>query len=88
MADKFRTHYPDLSAPAEHAFHIDPSDTDVFEQPTRFLYVGVTGDVAVRFAKDGQEVFYQAVPAGTLLRIRVDRVYATGTTASALVGEY
>lgn len=88
MADKYKLQYADLSSPSVDAFHVTPNDDTVFVQPTRFLYVGRTGDVHVRFAKSGTDIFYQAVPAGTYLRVRVDKVYATGTTANALVGEF
>lgn len=88
MTDRYGRSVVDLASPAVDAFPITPSDSTVFTQPTRFLYVGTAGDVHVRFAKTGNEMLYQAVPAGTYLRIRVDMVFASATTANALVGEY
>lgn len=53
---------------------------------TRGLYVGVTGDVAVRHA-DGGTVTYKAAPVG-VLPVQVDKVLSTGTTATDIVAMY
>ena len=50
----------------------------------RALFVGQGGNLTVRMA-GGQDVTFEAVSGGTILPVRVRRVYATGTTASALV---
>lgn len=49
------------------------------------LYVGTTGDVKVT-CEGGGEVVFDAVPAGTILPVRISRVWATGTAASDIVG--
>jgi hypothetical protein len=74
--------------PASGAFVIAPSDTVDFNQITRGIYVGSTGDVVVLLAKDTAVVTLVAVPAGSLLPLRVKRVNLTGTTASNLVGVF
>lgn len=51
----------------------------------RALYVGTTGDVAVKFLGDSTEVVFVAVPAGTLLPIRPTHLVATTTTAGDIV---
>ena len=75
--------YGSLIAPAPGAFAITPNDA------TRLyavgVYVGGEGDVAVE-GEDGETVTFTLVPAGSLLPIRVNRVLATGTTATNLVG--
>jgi hypothetical protein len=53
---------------------------------TRGLYIGVTGDVAVRHT-DGATVTYKAAPVG-ILSVQVDRVLSTGTTATDIVALY
>ena len=73
--------------PATGAFEITLHDVAVFAQPTRALWVGVTGTVRVRTLR-GVVVSFVGVPTGTLLPVRVDRVYSTGTTASSIVGIY
>ena len=86
MADRFPNRAGGASAPAKHAFSIIPSDSSDLTQETRALYVGGAGDLAVVMAS-GQTVTF-AVPAGSLLPVRVDRVKATGTTATDLLGLY
>jgi hypothetical protein len=74
-----------FSAPASNAFAITPSDTVLFANDTRGIYVGGAGNITV-LMQGGGVVLFTAVPAGTILPIRADRVNATGTTATALVG--
>jgi hypothetical protein len=71
--------------PASHAETITPSDTTAIPSATRGLYVGSSGDVAVVMAS-GESVTFVSVPAGIVLPVRLLKVKATGTTASALVG--
>lgn len=66
---------------------ITKSDATVLSPFLRALYVGGTGDVAVRMM-DGTTPTFSAVPAGTLLPIQVDKVLSTGTTATLMVGLY
>jgi hypothetical protein len=49
--------------------------------PTRAIYIGGQGDLAVRMIA-GNNVTFFACPAGLLLPVQVDRVLATGTTAT------
>ncbi len=73
-----------LSAPAREASAITPSDTtDILSMP-RAIYVGQAGSIAAVMA-GGQTVSFQNVPAGSLLPLRLQRVNATGTTATGLV---
>ncbi len=50
-----------------------------------WVYVGVGGDVKVIAAGDTVAVTLKNVPTGSLLPIRVTRVYAIGTNATDLV---
>ncbi len=70
--------------PASGAFAITPSDTTVFERNTRGIYVGGTGNVAVKTV-EGDTVTFSAVPVGTTLAIMATQVLATGTTATLMV---
>jgi hypothetical protein len=87
MADKFATYTCGLVAPFTSAFAVTKSDSTVFTQPTRALWVGGVGDVAVRML-DGTTVTLVAVPAGSQLNLRVDKVLSTGTSATNIVGLY
>jgi hypothetical protein len=63
---------------------------------TRGLYVGATGNIAVRMADrspttpggSGSTVTFASVPAGSILPIQVDQVLLTGTTASSILALY
>lgn len=64
--------------PFKIADAVTPSDATVFSHPTDALYVGASGDVAVRM-KSGQSVTFVGVVAGSTLLIQVDKVLSTGT---------
>ena len=64
---------------------ITPSDSTVLSPICRALYVGTTGNVAVRML-DGSTPTFVAVPAGTILPIQCDQVLLTGTSASTIIG--
>ena len=76
-----------MQAPAGHAPLITPNDTTDLPYITRAIYVGGTGDVKLTTV-GGETVTFASVPAGTVLPIRVARVLATGTTATAILGLY
>jgi hypothetical protein len=71
--------------PATHGFAIVPSDTTVLS-PTRAIYVGGAGALAVIMNGDTVAVTFSAVPAGTYLDISVTKVMATNTTATLILG--
>lgn len=73
-------------SPAGFAAAVAPADTDLAGGFTRGLYVGGTGDVAVLMAGDqaGSVVTFTAVPAGTILPIRVSQV-RLATTATLII---
>lgn len=65
---------------------VTPSDSAVLTR-TRGLYVGTTGNVAVKSLR-GTTCIFTAVPAGLILPIRCTQVLSTGTTASNIVALY
>lgn len=83
------------TVPAHDAVVVVPSDVTVIPT-TRALYVGATGNVAVRMADrspttpggSGGTVVFASVPAGFILPIQVDLVLSTGTTASSILALY
>ena len=79
-------YYPSgASGPARHMFAITPDDVAEFEYLSTGIYVGGSGDVVVIDPDSGAAVTFFAVPAGTILPIRVARVM-TATTATNLTG--
>lgn len=74
----------DLSS-GHGAAAITPSDNTIIPT-TRAVYVGVSGNIAVRHA-NGDLVTYTAVPVGPF-PIQVDKVLSTNTTATTMIAMY
>lgn len=70
--------------PSRRAAAVTPSDTVDLSFVTRYLWVGGAGNVDV-LTVNGDDVTFEAVPAGTLLPIAARRVLAAGTTATKIV---
>lgn len=70
--------------PANHASAASLSDTGNIVTATSGLYVGGAGNVKVTML-GGEDVTFSNVLAGTILPIRVSRVWNTGTTASLII---
>ncbi|WP_371346100.1 hypothetical protein [Ancylobacter sp. IITR112] len=84
MADSFATHAATPTAPARRAFDITPSDsTDLAEVP-KALYVNGAGTIKVTMVAGGTVTFTVASPGP--LDIGPARVWATGTTATGIIG--
>lgn len=73
-----------LESPAREAVAVTPDDAADLGNTSRSIYVGSTGDIAVHMVGESSSVVFKSVPVG-ILPIRVDRVLATGTTASDIV---
>jgi hypothetical protein len=89
MADNFYKQKPTLDSVAQDGFAVTPSDSTVFSQPTRGLYVGVAGNISVTmlgYNNSNTALTFTGVQAGTILPIRVIQVKATSTTASSIIG--
>jgi hypothetical protein len=85
----------ETDSPAKNAFHIIPGDGDLAVS-VRGLYIGNSGKVFVRMhggannvTVPGANITFDNVVAGTILPIRIDKVWAdANTTATGLVGLY
>lgn len=88
MADEFRGREPGLTAPSSSAFEITPDDGSDLQNVTRGLYVGSSGDVRVLMLGDDTPVTFTGLAGGVTHAKRIRRVYATGTTATGLIGEF
>lgn len=83
--DTFRNFGRSLVSPPEQAAPIAPSDSEVLSHVTRGLWVGGGGNVRLRMLGGG-EVTLEGIVPGSLIPIRAVQVFATGTTATAIVG--
>lgn len=86
MADKFSHFYSSFEGPAVDGFTITPSDSTVFSQPSRAIYVGTAGNISAQLNGANTILLFTNVPAGTILPIRVNMVLATNTTANGMIG--
>lgn len=82
MSDPFKNLGLSLSSPAINAAEVTPNDATDLAITARALWVGGPGDV-VAITAGGDQVTFAG--AGGMLPVRVNRVLATGTTASAIV---
>lgn len=74
-----------LTDPANGAEAVVISSVDhAATHASKALYVGETGNVKVDM-RGGQAVTFVGVVAGTVLPIRVTKVYKTGTNAASMV---
>lgn len=86
MSDKFRRFTRGLSSPPFGGFPVTPNDVTDLPTVTRALNAGGSGTVHVTM-QDGSDVTI-FIAAGGLLPLRVTRIWATGTTATDIVGLY
>jgi hypothetical protein len=73
------------NAPSWKFISVTPSDATVLPT-TRALYVGVTGDLAVRGA-DGNTAIFKNAPVG-YHPLQVYQVLSAGTTATEIIALY
>lgn len=85
MADAVDVTQGGLGEPAVYATAITPHDDNDLAFVSRALYIGGEGDVEVHMQGNRTAVVFSAVPAGTILPIRVRRVLAGNTTATLIV---
>lgn len=85
MKDEFDQYKTGLTSPAREAVALTPDDATDLEDPTRAIFVGGSGNLAVQMIS-GQTVTFDNIQAGVIYPLRVARVLATGTTATGLLG--
>lgn len=83
--DSFAAYRDGLDTPYTNAVAVAvPSDTTDLPNVTRGIYVGGAGNLAV-ITEGGQTITLTAIAVGVIHRLRVTRVMATNTTATAIV---
>jgi hypothetical protein len=75
------------SNPADNAFEVTPNDSSDLTTTARALYIGTAGNVKVTTA-GGDTVTFLSAAAGSILPVRVQRVFSTGTTSTNIMAIY
>lgn len=55
-----------------------------FSTPT-LLFIGVAGNVKVKCSGGGDNIIFKNLPAGSILPVKVDKIYTASTTAQDVV---
>jgi hypothetical protein len=74
--------------PISSAATITPNNGVTFTTICRAVYIGGAGNLTIDVADGGTNIAFNGLTAGTILPVRTKRVYATGTSATALVCLY
>lgn len=82
--DNWATSGGSVTAPAQYAADVTPSDSADLAMTTRGLYVGVAGNVKITLA-GGSTVTLTDLASGVVHPLRVSRVWSTDTTATGIV---
>ena len=82
MSDKFENHLTGLRDPIEAAIEVTPDDANDLSITSRAIFVGAAGNLRVTM-KNGNDVTFAANQGWH--PIRVTRIWATSTTASAII---
>ena len=82
--DDFQSYIANLQSPLSRAEAVTPDDANDLTHLTRALYIGTGGTVQLSL-EDGTTVTFTNMAAGWH-PIRVARVWATGTSATDIVG--
>jgi len=79
----------DIDIPADNVIDCfaEKSDSTDLTFNTRFLYLGTAGAIKVDTV-GGQTITIASIVAGTVLRLRIKRLWSTGTTVTTCVGFY
>ena len=77
-----------LKLQATEAVGVTPDDSADLTTTQALIFIGVGGDVKVDLSGSGSAIVFKNCIAGTVLPVKVDRVYSTGTTATDLIALY
>jgi hypothetical protein len=88
MSDTFNSNLIQLTSPLNSSFDISPNDTNTLAQTTRGLYLDVAGIIKVLMAGDTVPQTFNSLVAGIWHPMRVQKVYASVTTATGIKGGY
>lgn len=84
--DPHASHAAGLESPYAHGAAVTPSDTVDLATYARALYIGGTGSGSLKVTTvGGSTITLVGLTAGTLLPIRVKRVFAADTNVTGIV---
>lgn len=83
--DMFQFLTSGLESPASDAFEVTPNDGADLESVTRGIYCGTGGDLHV-LMKSGREITFKNIAGEMTHGIRITKIFATGTTATDIIG--
>ena len=86
MIDKFSSVTEGLNSPPSHLVSISPDDTTDIPVASRGVNVAGAGSLRVTTVGGDTETIH--VAAGIVFPLRVQRIWATGTTATGIVVMY
>lgn len=86
MTDAFSDFTTGLESPATKLLTVTPDDTADLSDVSRALNVTTTGQVRVTTVGGSTETI--TIAAGIAFPVRVERVWATGTTATGIVAMF
>jgi len=84
MTDRFASYTSGLTAPADEIFDIAPNDATDLPVATRALNVAQSGAVQLTTVSGATASVF--VAAGIAFPVRATRIFATGTSATGIVG--
>lgn len=73
--------------PLEAGFTIAKSDSSELSHTTRGIYVAASGSLRVLMTY-GTDITFPTIAAGIFHELSVRKVFASGTTASGIIGLY
>lgn len=82
MSNEFASTQDSVVQSARNATAVTPHAINPLANVSKALYVGGFGSVVCRLVDDSTDVTFAAVPAGSILPIRVTHVRDTGTATS------
>lgn len=85
LTDKYKLQ-DDVSSPSRNPFTITPSDSTELTVIPKGIYVGTGGTVVLLGDTATANATFVNVQSGQIIPVRVRKVFATGTTATNLVG--
>ena len=74
-----------LEAPPSNARNVIPSDSTDLPRETRGIYCGTGGDLHVLMIDDS-EVTFKNLAGEVIHGMRLKKIFATGTTATDIIG--